>query len=118
VYAHQMKVSPGLLCYVGQHSTNLSSDVECWSHASESLSVLSSLYGSAATTETIGRVNRLISAWPPDDTPPAEGIGHMKTIQQKLTSGLSDIINACDQEIKWGVGSTLPFFYLRNLQSY
>jgi len=72
--------------------------------------VLSSLYGSAGTAETIGRVNRLISAWPADDTLPAEGIGHMKTIQQKLTSGLSDIMNACDQEIKWGVGSPHCYF--------
>ncbi len=106
MYAHQMKVSSGLLCYVGQHSTNLSSEVECWSHASESLSVLSSLYGSAATAETIGRVNRLINAWPADDTLPAEGIGHTKTTQQKLTSGLSEIINASDHEIKWGLDPT------------
>ena len=58
------------------------------------------MYASAATIETIGRLNRLINAWPTDDTPPAEGIGHMKTVQQKLTSGLSDIIAACDQEVK------------------
>ena len=73
------------------------SEVECWEHASESLSTLSNVYASAATVE---RVNRLINAWPTDDTPPAEGIGHMKTVQQKLTSGLSDIIAACDQEVK------------------
>ena|SRR5258708_2002747 len=76
------------------------SEVECWEHASESLSRLSNVYASAATIETIGRLNRLITAWPTDDTPPAEGIGHMKTVQQKLTSGLSDIIDACDQEVK------------------
>lgn len=76
------------------------SEVECWEHASESLSTLSNVYASPATVETIERVNRLISAWPTDDAPPAEGIGHMKTVQQKLTSGLADIIAACDQEVR------------------
>jgi len=87
-------------------------EVECWAHASESLSILSTLYANSNTTETIGRVNRLINAWPPDDTPPAEGIGHMKTVQHKLSSGLSDIIAACDQEIKYGCGECHTFAHL------
>ena len=88
-------------------------EVECWAHASESLSILSTLYTNHPNTaETIGRVNRLINAWPPDDTPPAEGIGHMKTVQHKLSSGLSDIIAACDQEIKYGSGECPIFAYL------
>lgn len=87
-------------------------EVECWAHASESLSILSTLYANPNTMETIGRVNRLINAWPPDDIPPAEGIGHMKTVQHKLSSGLSDIIAACDQEIKYGSGEYPTFAYL------
>lgn len=96
---HQMKVSSHGTVKITPYKDVLS-EVECWGHASESLSTLSNMYMGATTTDTIGRVNRLINVWPTDDTPPAEGIGHMKTVQQRLSSGLSDIIAACDQEVK------------------
>lgn len=75
-------------------------EVECWAHATDSLKILSSVYAKPSTLETIGRVNRLISAWPTDDTLPAEGLDALKKIQVKLASGLSDIFNTAEQETR------------------
>lgn len=75
-----------------------SEEVECWTHATDSLRILSSIYAKPSTLETIGRVNRLISAWPTDDIPPAEGIDALRLIQEKLKSGLSEIFSAAEHE--------------------
>lgn len=75
-------------------------EVECWTHATDSLKILSSVYAKPSTLDTIGRVNRLISAWPPDDTLPAEGLDALRKIQVKLASGLSDIINTAELETR------------------
>jgi SAGA-associated factor 29 len=64
------------------------------------VSTLSGIYDNPATVETIGRINRLISAWPTDDTLPAEGIGGVKTVYKKLSSGLREIHNTTDRELK------------------
>ena len=48
----------------------------------------------------MGRVNRLISTWPTDDTVPAEGLGYLQQSQVKLTSGLTEIMNSANQEVK------------------
>ncbi|GLB38540.1 putative SGF29 tudor-like domain containing protein [Lyophyllum shimeji] len=77
-----------------------SEEVECWSQAAESLAALSNKYSSQSTLETIERVNRLISAWPPDDTLPAEGLDGVKTIYKKLAPGLRDIQTAAEEEAK------------------
>lgn len=77
-----------------------SEEVECWSHAAESLRILSSIYANSKTVETMGRVNRLISTWPTDDTVPAEGLGYLQGVQGKLTSGLTEIMNSANQEVK------------------
>ncbi|KAF5369566.1 hypothetical protein D9758_002686 [Tetrapyrgos nigripes] len=77
-----------------------SEEIDCWSHATTSLSALSGIYSSPATVETIGRVNRLISAWPPDDTLPAEGLDGVRTIYKKLASGLEQIQVSSGQETK------------------
>jgi SAGA-associated factor 29 len=45
----------------------------------------------------MGRVSRLMSAWPTDDTVPAEGLGNL---QGRLTSGLTEIMNSANQEVK------------------
>jgi len=74
--------------------------VDCWSHAAESLNALSNKYSSQSTLETIERVNRLISAWPPDDTLPAEGLDGVKTIYKKLSPGLRNIQIAAEEEVK------------------
>ncbi|KZT12024.1 uncharacterized protein LAESUDRAFT_719985 [Laetiporus sulphureus 93-53] len=68
-----------------------SEEVDCWSRAASSLSRLSNTYTNPTAIETIGRVNRLLSAWPADDTLPAEGYDGVKSVYKKLTSGLTDI---------------------------
>ncbi|KAF8908970.1 SGF29 tudor-like domain-containing protein [Gymnopilus junonius] len=54
----------------------------------------------APTRPASTEVNRLISAWPTDDTVPAEGLGGLKATQAKLTSGLTEITSAAEQELK------------------
>ncbi|PPQ66261.1 hypothetical protein CVT24_007279 [Panaeolus cyanescens] len=73
---------------------------ECWSHTTEALQVISKLYETSNSGDSIGRVNRLLSAWPKDDTLPAEGLGHLKTLQHKLISGLIEIQASAQQEAR------------------
>jgi len=76
-----------------------SEEIETWSHVSESLQKLSEMYANPAAAETVGRVNRLISAWPQDDTLPAEGYEGVKTIHKKLRSGLREIQSQAESEV-------------------
>lgn len=76
-----------------------SEEVEYWSHAAASLGRLSKTYRTAATADTIGRVNRLLSAWPTDDDLPAEGYESVKSIYKKLTSGLTEIKTTSEREV-------------------
>jgi SAGA-associated factor 29 len=87
------------ICQVVYLYSNLL-EVECWSHAAESLRNLSDIYTNPKTVETMGRVNRLIAQWPTDDTVPAEGLTHLQGVQGKLTSGLMEIMNSAKQEDK------------------
>ncbi|PSR74816.1 hypothetical protein PHLCEN_2v9530 [Hermanssonia centrifuga] len=75
-------------------------EMQWWAHSAESLTKLSTLYTSSDSSETIGRVNRLLSAWPTDDSPPAEGYDNVKNIYKKLSSGLTEIKTTTDREIK------------------
>ncbi|KAH7909028.1 SGF29 tudor-like domain-containing protein [Hygrophoropsis aurantiaca] len=77
-----------------------SEEIECWSHATKSLSTLSNVYGSPHSVETIGRVNRLIAAWPTDDTLPAEGYDNLKTNFKRLSSALKEVCNNSDEELR------------------
>jgi len=77
-----------------------SEEVDCWAHAAESLTALSNKYSNQSTLDTIERVNRLIHAWPADDTLPAEGYEGVKTIHKKLKPGLNDIKLASEEEVK------------------
>lgn len=56
------------------------------------------MYSRSGSVDTIGRVNRLISVWPTDDTLPAEGLASLKTNQSKLTLGLNEIISQAKKE--------------------
>ncbi|KAG2057723.1 hypothetical protein BDR06DRAFT_980753 [Suillus hirtellus] len=76
------------------------SEVECWSQASKSLVSFSNIYASPSSLETIGRVNRLISAWPTDDVLPAEGYDHLKTNYKRLSSALKDVQHINEEEVK------------------
>ncbi|KAF9565662.1 hypothetical protein CPC08DRAFT_658617 [Agrocybe pediades] len=75
-------------------------EVECWNHVATSLKQLSTLYTKSATTETISRVNRLISAWPTDDSLPAEGVASLKPIQSRITQTLTNIKETAEEEAK------------------
>lgn len=77
------------------------SEIGCWTHASESLSKLSVVCGSQESLDTIGRVNRLLSTWPVDDTVPAEGFDSLKNTYKKLTSGLTEIKSNAEKEAKY-----------------
>ncbi|KAJ7600594.1 SGF29 tudor-like domain-containing protein [Mycena floridula] len=77
-----------------------SEEIECWTHAAASLTALSNLWTDAESTDTIGRVNRLISVWPVDDMLPAEGIDSVKSTYNKLASGLEKITKISEREIK------------------
>ncbi|KAG6880501.1 hypothetical protein C0993_006217, partial [Termitomyces sp. T159_Od127] len=70
--------------------------------AAASLSTLTAQFSSHSTLETIERVNRLISAWPVDDTIPAEGLDGVKATFKKLAPALRDIQNTADEEVKYG----------------
>jgi SAGA-associated factor 29 len=74
--------------------------LDCWEHAAKSLTTLSTIYSDAAAIETIGRVNRLISVWPADETLPAQGLDNVKVIYKKLSSGLDEIKATSDKEVK------------------
>lgn len=54
----------------------------------------------SAAQDAVGRVNRLILAWPNDETLPAEGMDSVKTVYKKLSSGLSEIKTNSEREIK------------------
>ncbi|KIK69523.1 hypothetical protein GYMLUDRAFT_186581 [Collybiopsis luxurians FD-317 M1] len=77
-----------------------SEEIQCWNHAAASLSTFSAIYSGPATVDTIGRVNRLISAWPTDETIPAEGLDSVKAIYKKLVSGLEEIRLSSEKELK------------------
>ncbi|KNZ81272.1 SAGA-associated factor 29 [Termitomyces sp. J132] len=77
-----------------------SEELECWSQAAASLSTLTAQFSRSSTLETIERVNRLISAWPVDDTIPAEGFDGVKATYKKLAPALRDIQNTAEEEVK------------------
>ncbi|KAG2070358.1 hypothetical protein BDR04DRAFT_601527 [Suillus decipiens] len=75
-------------------------EVDYWSHASKSLASLSNIYASPNSIETIGRVNRLISAWPTDDVLPAEGFDNLKTNYKRLSLALKGVQQISQEEVK------------------
>jgi SAGA-associated factor 29 len=52
------------------------------------------------TTETIGKANRMISAWPTDDTLPAEGFDAVKQTYKRLSNVLQEIESSAVEEEK------------------
>ncbi|KAF9643914.1 hypothetical protein BDM02DRAFT_3157319 [Thelephora ganbajun] len=81
-------------------------EVECWSHARSSINTLNGIYSNPGTVETIGRVNRLISSWPSNDTLPAEGFEGVKPVYKKLLSGLQEVKNNAEKEAR-AIGETM-----------
>jgi len=83
-------------------------EVDCWSHARSSINALNGIYSSPSTKETIGRVNRLISSWPPNDTLPAEGFDGVKPVYKKLLSGLQEVKSNAEKEAR-AIGETMEY---------
>lgn len=81
-------------------------EVECWSHARSSTNALNGIYSNPNTMETIGRVNRLISTWPSNDTLPAEGLDGVKPVYKKLLSGLQEVKSNAEKEAR-AIGETI-----------
>jgi SAGA-associated factor 29 len=57
------------------------------------------MYNDPAPAETVNRVNRLISAWPQNETP-AEGYEGVKPVYKKLRSGLNEIQTQAKAEVE------------------
>ncbi|KAK2465189.1 hypothetical protein APHAL10511_002543 [Amanita phalloides] len=77
-----------------------SEELDSWSRTAESLRVLASKYDRPTTLESLEKVNRLISAWPTDDTIPAEGLEGVKVIHRKLAPGITEVKLAAEEELK------------------
>ena len=74
-------------------------EMESWSRVAESLNKLNEkYYQNTPSIDPVGRVNRLISVWPQDDTLPAEGYEGLRPVFKKLMSGLQEIKMHANQE--------------------
>ena len=51
--------------------------------------------------DTIGRVHRLLSQWPSDDSLPSEGIDGVKSIYKKLVSGLNEVKTNAERDAEY-----------------
>ncbi|KAF7314268.1 Saga complex component [Mycena kentingensis (nom. inval.)] len=78
----------------------LLAEVDCWSHAAKSLTRLSSLYATNNGLDTIGRLNRLLSVWPPEESVPFHGANSVSEIHRKLVSALEEVQHSSDREVK------------------
>lgn len=79
------------------------SEIQCWSHASNTLSAFSEKYNNLTTGDALARVNRLISVWPTtagDDTLPMDGFDSVKTVYKKLSSGLNEVKMTAETEVR------------------
>ncbi|XP_006462666.1 hypothetical protein AGABI2DRAFT_193774 [Agaricus bisporus var. bisporus H97] len=77
-----------------------SEEVDYWTQAAEAIRAVTNQYPISTTTETIGKVNRMISAWPTDDTLPAEGFDAVRQTYKKLSHGLHEIADVAAGEEK------------------
>lgn len=73
-------------------------ELQWWSAAADALKQISSEKDAA---ETIGRVNRLLSAWPQDDVLPAEGYDSVKGLYRKVNTGLKEIKDSAERDVKY-----------------
>lgn len=75
-------------------------ELECWSHAADSLRALAKLYGSTTPGDTVARINRLINGWPADNALPADGYEGLRTQYRRLEAGLQEIKRTAEHEAK------------------
>ncbi|KAI0335926.1 hypothetical protein GY45DRAFT_1316697 [Cubamyces sp. BRFM 1775] len=75
-----------------------SEEVECWSQAAAQLNKLSSMLSEHERDDTVGRVHRLLSQWPTDDTLPSEGFDGVRSLYKKLHTGLSEVKSTAEKD--------------------
>lgn len=46
-------------------------------------------------------MNRLLSAWPQDDVLPAEGYDSVKNLYRKVNTGLKEIKDSAERDVKY-----------------
>jgi hypothetical protein len=75
-------------------------EIECWTQAASKLTTLSQVVASTATSDTLARVNRLLSAWPINDELPPEGLDGLRSMARKLETGMQEIKKNAENEAK------------------
>ncbi|EJC98115.1 uncharacterized protein FOMMEDRAFT_114966 [Fomitiporia mediterranea MF3/22] len=78
-------------------------ELQCWAVVVAKLNACRQTYEKPETMETMGRVNRSISAWPTmsgDNGEPLEPFETIKATYKKLSSGLADIQKHAEAEAK------------------
>ena len=88
-------------------------EIDCWTQTAASLNTLNvSLSANASLPDTLGKVNRLISAWPPDEALPAEGIEGVERVRKRLVAGLTDIKTSSERDIKYVITPVLTLCHI------
>lgn len=62
------------------------------------------MYDEPATGDPIGRVNRLILAWPTDDNLPGDGYESVRSTYKKLAAGLNEIKSTAERDVEYAEG--------------
>jgi SAGA-associated factor 29 len=88
-----------LLCQI-LDSDPYDAEIECWTQAAGQLTTLSQICTSAATAETIQRVNRLMAGWPTEDELPPDGLEGLRSTARKLEQGFLDIKRDAEEEVR------------------
>lgn len=78
----------------------LTLELECWGHTSQWLKRLAKICEKENNSDTIGGVNKLISATPVGDTTavPEKDLGSIKSLQSELVTGISNISKNANQD--------------------
>ncbi|KAI0770327.1 SGF29 tudor-like domain-containing protein [Fomes fomentarius] len=77
-----------------------SEEVDCWTQATVQLNKLSAMLTEQERDDAIGRVHRLLSQWPSDDSLPTEGIDGVKSIYKKLLSGFNEVKTNAEKDVE------------------
>lgn len=58
------------------------------------------MYNEPSNGDPIGRVNRLLLAWPADDNLPGDGYESVRSTYKKLTAGLNEIKSTAERDVE------------------
>ena len=62
------------------------------------------MYNEPTNGDPIGRVNRLLLAWPTDDNLPGDGYESVRSTYKKLTAGLNEIKATAERDAEYAMG--------------